>query len=222
MKINSENTSENTKELFNLAFKRIINLEKDYVNLKDDNGGETYKGISRKFNSSWKGWEIIDQYKDDEYNKMLSVSSEKDLLQFFREFSKKLNTNEKLQELVKEFYNDNYWSKMKLNALSDTPDLAIKLFTLAVNTGTYKTGIKFLQKALNYLNRNGREFPNLVEDGLIGQKTINAYNHLFKTGFGGDILTVIKLLQGRHYLDLMDKHPEYKDFRGWFRRVNCK
>ena len=210
------------ENLFDLAFKKIINLEKGYVNLKQDDGGETYKGISRKFNSSWEGWKIIDQYKDEDYNKKISNASEKELLQFFKEFSKKLSTNENLQKLVKEFYYNNYWNKMKLDALSDSPDLAIKLFTLAVNTGTYKTGIKFLQQSLNYLNRNGKEFPNLVEDGIIGQKTIDAYGHLFKTGFGGDILVVIKLLQGRHYLNLMDKHPEYKEFRGWFRRVNCK
>ena len=31
----------------------------------DDAGGETYKGISRRFNPQWSGWKIID-YSDKE------------------------------------------------------------------------------------------------------------------------------------------------------------
>jgi len=204
------------------AYNKVITLEGGYSNYKEDRGGETYKGIARNFYPNWDGWQIIDKYKK-EINFDEKLNSSQNLRKLFTELDTYLANDNELQNLVKKFYFDNYWNKMKLDEISQAfPELAIKLFTLAVNTGTYKTGIKYLQKALNYLNRNGKEFPNLDEDGIIGEKTLSAFYHLVNTGFKEDILTVIKLLQGRHYLNLMDKHPEYREFRGWFRRVQCK
>ncbi len=220
-------------EQFLKIFKKLISLEGGYNNYKEDAGGETYKGIARNYNNDWEGWKLIDEYKkkinfDLKYNHIYTEieagnKNKNDLRKLFKELDKLLENDENLQNLVKQFYYEKYWNKMKLNEISELyPQLADKLFTLAVNTGTYKTGIKYLQRALNYLNRNGKEFPDLVVDGLIGPKTLNAVKHLIKTGYKEDILTVIKLLQGRHYLNLMDKNPEYKEFRGWFRRVQCK
>ena len=219
--------------IFDQAFNKVIKLEGGYSNYKEDRGGETYKGISRVFNPDWAGWKIIDKYKnqinfDTRFHQIYAdieagIKNKDSLRKLFKELDKLLNSDETLQNLIKEFYFNNYWKKMKLDEIAKVyPDLAIKLFTLAVNTGTYKIGIKYLQQALNYLNRGGKEFPDLVVDGLIGSKTLNAFNHLVNTGFKEDILTVIKLLQGRHYLNLMDKYPQYKEFRGWFRRVECK
>lgn len=37
--------------------------EGGYANVKEDKGGETYRGIARNSNPNWKGWEIIDKYK---------------------------------------------------------------------------------------------------------------------------------------------------------------
>jgi len=215
-------------DLFIQAFDKVISFEGGYNNYKEDTGGETYKGIARNFNGDWDGWNIIDKYKnqinfDEKYQQIYKKNENKnDLRKLFRKLDEILSKDEDLQTLVKQFYYDKYWSKMKLDEIAKIyPELAIKLFTLAVNTGTYKTGIKYLQRALNYLNRGGKEFPDLIIDGLIGPKTLQAFKHLVNTGFKKDILIVIKLLQGRHYLNLMDKHPEYKEFRGWFRRVQC-
>jgi len=220
-------------KIFEKVFNKLIALEGGYNFYKEDKGGETYKGIAKNFYPEWKGWEIIDKYKNEinfntRYHQIYSEfeAGEKNknaLRKLFKELDKLLFRDEQLNNLVKQFYYDKYWAPAKLDQIAEVyPELAEKLFTLSVNTGTYKTGIKFLQKAMNYLNRNGKEFPNLTEDGIIGPKTLNAFNHLINTGFKNDILTVIKLRQGRHYLNLMDKYPEYKEFRGWFRRVQCK
>lgn len=48
-------------ENFLKSYDILIKHEGGYVNDPDDKGGETYKGIARKFNPDWKGWKIIDK-----------------------------------------------------------------------------------------------------------------------------------------------------------------
>ena len=211
---------------FNKILSKLLTIEGGYSFYKEDNGGETYKGIARNFYSNWEGWNIIDKYKkqinfDEQYQTY--IKNKINLKKLFNQLNNFLYKDNDLNDLVKKFYYDKYWAPAKLDQIAKKyPELAEKIFTLSVNTGTYKTGIKFLQKAMNYLNVNGKEFPDLIEDGEIGLKTLNAFKHLVDTGFKADILVVIKLLQGKHYLNLMDKNPEYKKFRGWFRRVQCE
>ena len=45
---------------FNEEFKKVILVEGGYVNDPDDAGGETYLGISRRYNPNSKIWNIID------------------------------------------------------------------------------------------------------------------------------------------------------------------
>lgn len=71
---------------FGDAFKKLSIKEGGYVNDKDDAGGETYRGISRKYNPTWQGWNMIDQYK-----KHYTVGS--------KEFKSKLDNDIQLQNL---------------------------------------------------------------------------------------------------------------------------
>ena len=48
---------------FEDAYKKVVKVEGSYVCDSDDSGGETYKGISRRYNPKWEGWPIIDNYK---------------------------------------------------------------------------------------------------------------------------------------------------------------
>lgn len=48
---------------FKIALDKVLSREGGYINDPDDKGGETYKGISRKYNPDWKGWRIIDNTK---------------------------------------------------------------------------------------------------------------------------------------------------------------
>lgn len=48
---------------FNEEFKKVILVEGGYVNDPDDAGGETYLGISRRYNPNSKIWNIIDNVK---------------------------------------------------------------------------------------------------------------------------------------------------------------
>lgn len=48
---------------FMTAFSHIKTHEGNYANIKEDRGGETYAGITRRWNPEWEGWEFIDQAK---------------------------------------------------------------------------------------------------------------------------------------------------------------
>ena len=49
---------------FEKAFNKIIANEGGYVNDKDDKGGETFMGITRKNHPTIYLWEVIDRYID--------------------------------------------------------------------------------------------------------------------------------------------------------------
>ena len=87
---------------FGDAFKKLSIKEGGYVNDKDDAGGETYRGISRKYNPTWQGWTMIDSYK-----KHYTVGS--------KEFKSKLDNDVQLQKLVWEKYKIGYWDVFELD-----------------------------------------------------------------------------------------------------------
>lgn len=51
------------KASFLIAYKMIQDHEGGYANITNDFGGETYRGISRKYADDWHGWSHVDQYK---------------------------------------------------------------------------------------------------------------------------------------------------------------
>lgn len=44
---------------FKEAINKTLKFEGGYVNDPDDSGGETFLGISRVNNKSWKGWKLL-------------------------------------------------------------------------------------------------------------------------------------------------------------------
>jgi len=199
-------------ESFKTALKRLLKKEAGWVNDPDDRGGETYKGIARNFYLQWEGWKIIDSIKKEIY--FPENPSKKDI----KKLNSILESDERVNEAVQKFYKEKYWDPMHGDELD--PKIASKLFGFAVNSGTGKTAVKYLQRAMNYLNRNGKDFPDLVNDGIWGQKTKNAYNILKRQKVLDILLQVIKCLQCSHYLKLMDKNEKYEKYRGWFRRID--
>ena len=184
------------------AYKNLIGAEGGYSNNVNDLGAETYKGISRKFHSDWAGWKLIDEAKESNS----SISN--------RELSKILNKNSELEELVQMFYYNNYWNKFKGDELDY--DLAEELLEQSVVLGTWKTAGKNIQTALNLLNRDGKLYKDLVVDGFVGAKTIEAVNKVNNRR----LLTVLNGLEFCRFKESMDKRPMNEVFAGWFNRVN--
>jgi len=181
---------------FKEAFAKTMIIEGGYSNDPQDLGGETYKGISRVYNPSWKGWKIIDSIED----------------------KSKLDENIKLQELVRDFYKDKYWDKF-LGDYIPSQDIAEELFDTSVNLGVHRAS-KYLQEALNILNRNGKLYKDIVVDGFIGRKTLDALHSYLEHDPDKYILLIMNILQGMHYINYMRKSPTQEKFaRGWLKRV---
>lgn len=133
---------------FEDAFKKLSIKEGGYVNDKDDAGGETYRGISRKYNPTWQGWVIIDQYK-----KYYDVGG--------KEFKYKLDNNAQLQKLVWSKYKIGYWDVFELDSFN-SQRVAEQLFDTNVNCGQ-AAAIKMAQRVLG-LKETGRWTINLLNE----------------------------------------------------------
>jgi len=81
---------------FNIAYKISFKNEGGWVNDPNDLGGETYRGISRKYNPSWKGWAYIDSLKPSGA-------------------IKKNWTNTEADKLAGAFYKATHWDAIKLD-----------------------------------------------------------------------------------------------------------
>lgn len=116
-------------------------------------------------------------------------------------------------------YRDLYWTAPTFDKVATrSPRLAIELLDSGVNVGpAVATG--FLQRALNALNRNGRDFPDLVVDRHIGPLTLGALDSFLRVrgAEGEEVLRkAIDALQGIHYIHLAETNPSQEAFAyGW-------
>ena len=96
--------------------------------------------------------------------------------------------------------------------------LAEELFDTGVNMGT-GTATGFLQRALNALNRNGRDYGDLPVDRRVGPATLSALAAFFSIrGVSGEtiLLKAVEALQGAHYVRLAESRPSQEAFLyGW-------
>jgi lysozyme family protein len=189
---------------FDTAFEKTAAIEGGYVFDPDDAGGETYKGISRRFNPLWQGWDRIDEIK-------MTNSSKK-------EFGKIFDQDKGLQEEVVLFYKQAYWDKFWGDDIP-VQEIAEELFDTGVNIGVHRA-VEFLQKGLNLLNRNKKNYTDVFEDGLFGRNTLKALQAYLKIDDVSYLLKVMNVLQGMHYIEYMRKNPAQEKYaRGWLKRV---
>jgi lysozyme family protein len=112
-----------------------------------------------------------------------------------------------------------YWIAPSFDKIADiAPRLAAELFDTGINMGT-GTATGFLQRALNALNRNARDYGDLTVDRRIGPATLLALHAFFrKRGKAGEevLLKALEALQGAHYVRLAESRPSQEAFLyGW-------
>jgi lysozyme family protein len=119
-----------------------------------------------------------------------------------------------------EIYYQDYWYKSQLHDIAKYDErIALELFDTGVNMGVRTAG-KFLQRALNCLNREESLFPNLIVDGIIGSNTVEVLLVLGKQQDKEVLLKMLNVLQGVRYIEICEKREVNKKFvRGWFLRV---
>jgi lysozyme family protein len=116
-------------------------------------------------------------------------------------------------------YKRKYWLRPRFDKIATmAPRLAGELFDTGINMGP-PVAAGFLQRALNALNRNGRDFADIATDGQIGPRTINALQQfLAKRGGSGEavLLKAVEALQGARYIKLAEQRPANEAFLyGW-------
>ena len=109
---------------FEMGLKRLLEHEGGYANNPNDTGGETYRGISRRWFPKWAGWPLIDAEAD----------------------KSKLDDIADLQTMVSNFYYAYFWVKTGCHEIENEA-IAEMIFITAVNVGK-KVAIKKLQRIL--------------------------------------------------------------------------
>ena len=113
-----------------------------------------------------------------------------------------------------------YWLRPRFDAVARrSPRVAAELFDTGVNMGP-GVASTFLQRALTALNRNGRDYPDLVPDARVGNRTLAALDAFLaaRGQAGGEtvLLRALEALQGERYLRLAEKRPANEAFLyGW-------
>lgn len=88
-------------------------------------------------------------------------------------------------------YKSQFWLRPGFNLVAAvSPAIAEELFDTGVNMGPGVPSL-WLQEWLNGLNRGGRDYPDIKEDGAIGAKTVAALQALFKVRGVTDATTVM-------------------------------
>jgi lysozyme family protein len=81
------------------------------------------------------------------------------------------------------------------------------------------TGIRFLQRALNVLNRQGAAFADIAADGAFGPATERALASFLRTrgDDGSRVLRgMIAAQQAVHYIEIAERDPTQEAFEfGW-------
>jgi lysozyme family protein len=112
-----------------------------------------------------------------------------------------------------------YWLKPKLDMIAEcAPTLGSKLFDIAVNMGP-ATAVGFLKRALNVMNRNGKDYADLSPAPVVDESMIAALKvFLDKRGSAGVsvLIKAVNALQGERYIALAEHRPADESFVfGW-------
>lgn len=179
---------------FDRAFAATMQHEGGYANNPKDKGGETYMGIARKKHPKWRGWQVIDDCR--RHGEPLTMLAE-------------------LADLVRSFYHTEFWRPLRCHLIDPvSPDVAEELFEASVNCGP-GNGVKFLQRALNALNSREHLYPDLLVDGGMGPKTLQATLTCL-THRPPRIL--VKCQNGEQYIHYKN-WSQHEDFPGVFERT---
>ncbi len=112
-----------------------------------------------------------------------------------------------------------YWVEPKFHQVDEVyPALAESLLDFGVLAGQ-QTAAKQLQQALNVLNRNGADYPDIVADGRIGSLTLAALRAFIKKRGregGGVLFGMVVARQSVYLQELSERRPKDEAFQyGW-------
>lgn len=112
-----------------------------------------------------------------------------------------------------------YFAKPGIYLLAPISEaIATEVYDTGINMGT-GTAIIFLQRALNALNRQGKDYPDIMVDGGAGPGTAAALKaYVQKNGSTAEatMLKALNCLQGARYIELSEGRGQNETFtNGW-------
>jgi len=167
-----------------------LGQEGGYANNPADKGGETFRGISRRFHGDWPGWARVDQLKTHP------------------EFPAAAVYDGTLDIMVREFFVVEFWDKVHGDELPEK--MAVAVCDFAVNSGP-DTAIRFLQITLGV-----PVDPSSVPiEYRVGPKTVKAANDA-----GEDSVVSYLARRAKFLHEVMDADPTQQVWAlNWLRRL---
>jgi len=176
---------------FKPAFLNTQGHELGWVHNAKDAGKETYNGISRRYHPNALVWQWIDKAKREPG------------------FPKNI-PHKQLEPIVEDFYKNEFWNGLLGNEMPDQK-IAEWLFDIAVNGSKRRAGT-FLQRTLNVLNRNQRDYPDIKVDGSIGPRTISTLTKYLSIRDSDAVLYWLAVQMGYHWLIRAEADPLQEEF----------
>lgn len=123
------------------------------------------------------------------------------------------------KEVAKAIFIERYWKQPRFDQVElVSAAVAHELFDTGVNMGQ-AVAAKFLQRALNLLNRRATLFPDIAADGVIGSLTIAALKAFLRNrGADGEkvILRMLNAQQSVRYMEIAERREKDEEFMfGW-------
>ena len=116
-------------------------------------------------------------------------------------------------------YKDMYWNSVGGDGLAAiSPPVAHEVADTAVNIGP-TVASKILQRSLNILNNRGKLYPDILVDGQIGPKTLNALVAYVRDREVPVLMKALNCFQGYYYITLAERREKDEKFvYGWLNK----
>lgn len=125
------------------------------------------------------------------------------------------------RETAEAIYLERYWTGPGFNQVAARTDaIAAELLDTGVNMGPMVAS-RFLQRALNVLNRGASAYPDVVVDGVVGRMTLYALDRFIAARGPEGLKVLLRMLnaqQSVRYIELAEARPSQEEFEyGWQR-----
>lgn len=115
-------------------------------------------------------------------------------------------------------YYKRYWKDAGLEVIAEvSPRVAEEMFDTGVNMGPHRAAT-FLQRVINVLNREGKDYPDVKVDGRLGPASAFSLKKLITSRKEGELVALrgLEVLQGAFYIGLAEGRPSQEAFTvGW-------
>ncbi|HEX5130241.1 MAG TPA: glycosyl hydrolase 108 family protein [Usitatibacter sp.] len=123
--------------------------------------------------------------------------------------------------VARDIYKAQYWDTLRLDQVAEASyPIALELFDTGVNMGIAWAG-RFLQRALNALNHQARDYADMTVDGIVGPVTVAALRaYLARRNGEGEVVLLGALngLQAERYISIAEADPvQEENVYGWLR-----